>query len=608
MVAEQALGGLVQGQDAAGQIERDGAVGRPVEHRLKVARRTAARRRLALGGAQSRPQLRFERAAQRDQRRRRAVPADHLRVAVDGQDLPVRPHDRDRAHVFGRHRLRIAVAEHPGERVRRLKFCEIAIADEIEQRPVGVERAPVAGDEDADRQPVKHGAGVAPNLDRRRRRGPAKLAFPIRLLLGASVDPAFPTTSAPARSSEWSSREAGARPTRARAISRNASRSLRLSSTLSAGKLSAVSRASASSAPGRIGTILDETAGRRMAQDVNLGGALRRRLSLARRGALGEIRLRSLRIRRIERRPPARSAASDASVGARSRSGSIGSAAASRFGRSFVWPEARLRARTLRTGGAADWLSIRLERNLERRRGVESIGRREFEIRFDRPCGGFAAPGARNVRGAPVRASAAARLGQSPPVSAPVGRRPAAPVETVALGRSGDGLDLLAQHAKAAVAQKFAMAAEHRRSRKRDHPAPSRAPESGHSTVSPEKVCRSPSTRASSSPPSNPARRTRASTDSPRRGALAPTAATSAGCDAPNRPSSSRVHRKREFGVGASPRSRSAESSSVRRASASRTFAIPAAQAARHSPRPEPEPTPKASSRLPARRCGRSAN
>ena len=278
MVAEQALGGLVQRQDAAGQIERDGAVARPVEHRLKVAaRQTAARRRLALGDAHSRPELRFQRAAQRDQRRRRAVPADHLRVAVDGQDLPVRPHDRDRADVLGRHRLRIAVAEHPGERIRRLKFCEIAIANELEQRPVGVERAPVAGDQGADRKTVQNRAGVAPNLIAVGAAGRGDLALPICRLLGAASIPSSRRVSAPARSSEGSSREAGARPTRARAISRNASRSLRLSSTLSAGKLCAefagqrVKRARADrNDVGREG-------GRRMAQDVDLGGALRRR-------------------------------------------------------------------------------------------------------------------------------------------------------------------------------------------------------------------------------------------------------------------------------------------------------------------------------------------
>ena len=165
MVAEQALGGLVQRQDAAGQIERDGAVARAVEHGLKVAaRQTAGGRRFVLGDAQSRAQFRFQRAAQRDQRRRRAVPGDHLRVAVDGQDLPVRPHDRNRADVFSRHRSRIAVAEHHGEGIRRLKLCEITIADELEQRPIGVERLPVAGDERADRKTVQNRAGVAPNL------------------------------------------------------------------------------------------------------------------------------------------------------------------------------------------------------------------------------------------------------------------------------------------------------------------------------------------------------------------------------------------------------------------------------------------------------------
>ena len=52
MVAEQALRWRVQGQDAASQVERDGAVARPVEHRLKVAaRQTAGGRRVALGDA-----------------------------------------------------------------------------------------------------------------------------------------------------------------------------------------------------------------------------------------------------------------------------------------------------------------------------------------------------------------------------------------------------------------------------------------------------------------------------------------------------------------------------------------------------------------------------
>ena len=77
-------------------------------------------------------------------------------MPIDREDLSVRPDDRHRARVFGRHSLRIAVAEHLGEPVRRLKFGEIAIADEIEQRAVGVKRAPVASDKHPDRQTVEN--------------------------------------------------------------------------------------------------------------------------------------------------------------------------------------------------------------------------------------------------------------------------------------------------------------------------------------------------------------------------------------------------------------------------------------------------------------------
>ncbi len=164
VVAEQPLGRLVQGQDAAGGVERDRAVGRPVEHRLKVARRAIAHRRFALSRAQSGVHFRFRRAAQRDQRRWRAIPPDRLSASVDKQDLAIRPDDRDRARILGSHLLWIAVAEHRGEPVRRLEFREIAIADEIEERLAGVEGARVADDEDPDRQAVEYGAGVAPNL------------------------------------------------------------------------------------------------------------------------------------------------------------------------------------------------------------------------------------------------------------------------------------------------------------------------------------------------------------------------------------------------------------------------------------------------------------
>ena len=84
VIAEQPLGRLVQRQDAAGRIEREGAVSRAVEHRLKVARRAVAHRRLALDRAQFGLMLGVLRAAQRNQRRRRAVPHDRLGVTFDG--------------------------------------------------------------------------------------------------------------------------------------------------------------------------------------------------------------------------------------------------------------------------------------------------------------------------------------------------------------------------------------------------------------------------------------------------------------------------------------------------------------------------------------------
>ena len=99
------------------------------------------------------------------------------------------------------------------------------------------------------------------------------------------------------------------------------------------------------------------------------------------------------------------------------------------------------------------------------------------------------------------------------------------------------------------------MAAEQRRSRKRNQPAPVQALEQASPTVIPEKVCRPARARASSSRLRARPGASRASTDSPRRGALAPTAAASTGWAAPKRPSSSSVHRKREFGGGGPPTS-----------------------------------------------------
>ena len=384
MVAEQALGGLVQRQDAAGQIERDGAVARPVEHRLKVAaRQTAGGRRLALGDAHSRPELRFQRAAQRDQRRRRAVPSDHLRVAVDGQDLPVRPHDRDRADVFGRHRLRIAVAEHSGERVRRLKFCEIAIADELEQRPIGVERLPVAGDQRADRKTVQNRAGVAPNLvvvGAARRRS---IALPVRRLLGARVDSEFPSV-------------VRARPfvrgvvARSRRTADQSARDFPERVALAAAELHALGgKAWRGFAGQRIKRAradrndVGRDGGRRMAQDVNRGGALgRRRLRLARRGALGEIRLLSLRHGRVgvarlgEGRSGLRSVRLERSLGG-GASGAL-AAGSSRFGSTGLAALSAAGPRLQARSPATRWF----ERLGEGGRGLTSVRLEE--------CGGVA--------------------------------------------------------------------------------------------------------------------------------------------------------------------------------------------------------------------------
>ena len=112
-------------------------------------------------------------------------------MAVYRQDLAVRPDDRDRVDVFGRNGSRIAIAEHPRERIRRLELCEIAIASKLEQCPIGVESPAVAGDQGADRKTVQNRARVAPNpviVGAARRR---PIALPIRRLLGAAVSARF---------------------------------------------------------------------------------------------------------------------------------------------------------------------------------------------------------------------------------------------------------------------------------------------------------------------------------------------------------------------------------------------------------------------------------
>ena len=226
-------------------------------------------------------------------------------MAVDGQDLPVRPHDRDRADVFRRHRLRIAVAEHPGERIRRLKFCEIAIANELEQRPIGVERLPVAGDQGADRKTVQNRAGVAPNLIVVGAAGRRGIALAARRLLGAASIAEFPSV-------------VRARPfvrgvvARSRRAADQSARDLPECVALAAAELHALGgkawRDFASQRVKRARADRNDVGrdgGRRMAQNVNRGGALgRRRRRLARRGALGEIRLLGLRYGRDRSRSP----------------------------------------------------------------------------------------------------------------------------------------------------------------------------------------------------------------------------------------------------------------------------------------------------------------
>ena len=102
----------------------------------------------------------------------------------------------------------------------------------------------------------------------------------------------------------------------------------------------------------------------------------------------------------------------------------------------------------------------------ERLRRFEAICWRQFEIGFDRLRGAFAALDV----GFKIawRSRGLGRLAQYEEI---VFHRLC---RHVALGRS-DGLDLLAQHTEAAIAQKFATSAEHRRGGQRDQPAPIKA-------------------------------------------------------------------------------------------------------------------------------------
>ena len=187
-----------------------------------------------------------------------------------------------------------------------------------------------------------------------------------------------------------------------------------------------------------------------MAQDVNLGGALRRRhRSLARRRALGGIRRR-----RFGR------------VFAASRvEGSLGRRLFGRIGgreirlhrlrrgfrRSRLGFEGAHEGRAFGLGRLgrrhSQFAFVRVGGGLRGRRGGGNIGRREREIRFERLRGAFASQGIGRgiVRGR--RGFAFERRGRR-------------------------GGDLLAQHAKAAIAQKFAVTAEERRGGQRDQSEP----------------------------------------------------------------------------------------------------------------------------------------
>ena len=251
--------------------------------------------------------------------------------------------------------------------------------------------------------------------------------------------------------------------------------------------------------------------------------------------------------------------------------------------------------------------SVRLERSLGRRGSIVSVelGSQARDSRFDRlPAFSRAWSLGFRLARAPRRARVRApRAGVGSIVFRKLCRH-------VGLGHSG-GLDLLAQHAKAAIAQKFALTAEHRRGGQRDQPAPIKPGERPFDSDAGKRFARSPSTRMSSSPRSNPTRRKRASIELAAIGRVGPDRGDKHGMRRAKAallvegPQEARIRRRR--------------TGHMRRrlfAQIRRRASLPAAElrgsrrvrAARRLRRPEPEPTPKARSRLPARRCGRSAN
>ena len=120
-VAEQPLGGPVERHDASRGVENHCAVGREIEHVLKVGRRLGRGRRLAARRLGCASALGFRRRPQRKQRGRRAVPEHHLGVPFDRERGPVGFHDRKAARVLGGDRLRVVAAEHHRQGVGRLE-------------------------------------------------------------------------------------------------------------------------------------------------------------------------------------------------------------------------------------------------------------------------------------------------------------------------------------------------------------------------------------------------------------------------------------------------------------------------------------------------------
>lgn len=95
------------------------------------------------------------RAAQRQQRRRHAVPFHALDARVDLQRLALARLD------FGGAGRRRAATKQAVEAARVVKRVGVLEIEQIEQRAIGVDRHILAADQHADRQPLQHRAQIA---------------------------------------------------------------------------------------------------------------------------------------------------------------------------------------------------------------------------------------------------------------------------------------------------------------------------------------------------------------------------------------------------------------------------------------------------------------